>query len=331
MAADPPEQLFGRQLIRKLIPPLLLGVAAYAALLFYADAASVTQAMTRLPLSVLAVGLALSLGSFVLRGARWLLYLRVMQIRLPLVDACLVFVVGLGMSITPGKVGELLKSLLLKQHHDVPIARSMPMLFAERLTDLAALLLLGEVGLFGARFPGLAAGMGVLGLGALFALGRARWPALLIQKLVLRVPRLSRHADKLLTAQGSLYELWAPGTFVLGTALSVAAWGLQAAIIVVFSSAFGVATSVLNAAVAYSAPLLAGTLALLPGGLGLTEASMTGALRSLSGMSAADAAALTILIRGVTFWLAVVIGFTSLYVFRRLHPRAPRADAADRP
>jgi glycosyltransferase 2 family protein len=316
------DQLFGPQLIRKLVPPLLLGVVAYAVLLLYGDATAVAKGIARLPLGILALGVLLSLASFALRGLRWILYLKRMQITVPFLDVCLVFMVGLGMSITPGKLGELLKSLLLKQHHDVPIARSMPILFAERLTDLAALLVLGEVGFLWQRFPAIAVGIGVLGLGSLFALGRARWPGRLILHVVSRVPRLARYAEKLVTAQSSLYDLWAPKTFVAATALSIMAWGLQAAIIVVFSNAFGVTTSVLDAAVAYSAPLLAGTLALLPGGLGLTEASMTGALRTLSGMSAVDAAALTILIRGVTFWLAVVIGFSSLYVFRRLHREA---------
>ena len=51
------------------------------------------------------------------------------------------------MVLTPGKVGELLKSYLVKQVAGTPMARTAPIVLAERLTDGIALLLLGAAGL----------------------------------------------------------------------------------------------------------------------------------------------------------------------------------------
>ena len=49
--------------------------------------------------------------------------------------------------MTPGKVGELLKSYLLKQIRGTPISTSAPIVMAERLTDGLAMLVLASVGL----------------------------------------------------------------------------------------------------------------------------------------------------------------------------------------
>jgi uncharacterized protein (TIRG00374 family) len=76
--------------------------------------------------------------------------------------------------------------------------------------------------------------------------------------------------------------------------------------------------------VAYCAPLLAGALALVPGGLGATEASMTGVLLALggAGLSRSMAVAVTLLTRIVAFWFAVALGFAALVTWRIRRKRA---------
>jgi uncharacterized membrane protein YbhN (UPF0104 family) len=55
---------------------------------------------------------------------------------------------------------------------------------------------------------------------------------------------------------------------------------------------------------------------MLPGGLGVAEGSLTGLLVAL-GTPLPEEAAATLLVRGVTLWLAVVLGTTTLvWAFR---------------
>jgi uncharacterized membrane protein YbhN (UPF0104 family) len=70
--------------------------------------------------------------------------------------------------------------------------------------------------------------------------------------------------------------------------------------------------------VAYSAPLLGGTIVLIPGGLGATEATMTGALVALSGqaLTTSQATAIALIVRLVTFWWAIVVGAGALTFWR---------------
>ena len=55
---------------------------------------------------------------------------------------------GLIMSVTPGKVGELLKSYLVKEVTGDPVSKTAPIIFAERITDFLSLLLIAIIGAY---------------------------------------------------------------------------------------------------------------------------------------------------------------------------------------
>ena len=312
-------EVFSHQLMRKMLLPMVLAVLAYGALLLYADAGAITRQAAEVPGKVLVLATNLAVSNYVVRFFRWQYYLRCLQISVPIYDSALIFVSGFAMSITPGKMGEVIKSMLLKQAYDIPVARSAPIVLAERVTDLGGLLILGGVGLLGIAHGTWSAIASFLMVGVLFALSTSRALGTFAINTATRIGPLSRLKSKLLDVQESLLELNKPSAFALGVALSVVAWGVQCVSLSVIASGFAdVNLSLQHGLLAYSAPLLAGTLALIPGGLGVTEGSMTGALQSLGGAGAtpAVAAAITILCRLTTFWIAIALGFAALAIWR---------------
>ena len=83
--------------------------------------------------------------------------------------------------------------------------------------------------------------------------------------------------------------------------------------------------SLLGSLFAYSGPTLMGALAMLPGGLGVTEATMTGTLEALAvGLTPTTAAAVTILVRLATLWWAVLLGALALIPLRSRRDSKPR-------
>src|SRR4029077_12374559 len=111
---------------------------------------------------------------------------------------------GFVMSVTPGKVGEVFKSLLLYEARGVSIARTAPIVIAERLTDLIALVLLTAMGslAFEHGVP-IAAGGAVLVSGILVVCAyRPLGEALL--RLGERIKPIGRIAHKLREAYESL-------------------------------------------------------------------------------------------------------------------------------
>jgi uncharacterized protein (TIRG00374 family) len=314
--------VFSKELVRKALVPMGIGVLAYGALLFYADAEAITGHVSQITAAPLLASTVLALASYVVRFLRWQYYLRCLDLDVPVSESALVFTSGFAMSITPGKMGEVLKSLLLKDSRSIPVARSAPIVLTERVSDLAALLALGAAGLFAmpnGRLPAFAAIAMLLGL---YFVCTFRSLGHQLIDLASRFPRIARVRPKLEAAYSCVLELTRPLPFAIGLLLSVLAWGIASLSLNVIAWGFsGVTLSVLHGFVAFCAPLLAGALALIPGGLGVTEASMTAMLQHLGGegMTMSVAALVTLLSRLTSFWLAIGLGFLALLAWRSRH------------
>ena len=134
------------KLERRLFAGIVLAIVIYVAFALVADIRDVGASLARFRWSALAVGFALASTNYVLRVLRWLLYLDALELRIPRGRAILCFFAGFAMTISPGKIGEVLKSYLLKRSDDIPVATTAPIVIAERLTDVLALLALVVVG-----------------------------------------------------------------------------------------------------------------------------------------------------------------------------------------
>ena len=129
-----------------------LALAAGAGALFYVGFAAysgfhkVVAALAHYAWATAVGALSLAAINYLLRFVKWELYLRRLGVRIPIGDSFGIFLSGFSLTVTPGKVGEVLKSYLLRETHGVPMARTAPIVVAERLTDLVALAALALVG-----------------------------------------------------------------------------------------------------------------------------------------------------------------------------------------
>ena len=76
--------------------------------------------------------LALAAANYLVRFVRWQYYLRVLALKVPVGESFLVVLGGFALTVTPGKLGEAVKALLLRQSRGIPAARTAPHLKAER-------------------------------------------------------------------------------------------------------------------------------------------------------------------------------------------------------
>ncbi len=310
-----------KKLWHRLILVTLIAVAMYAAFSIYADVGKLGDRMSRFAPGAIVAALALALGNYVLRFGRWHVYLGIVGVKAPLPTSALVFVAGFAMSVTPGKVGELLKALLLKEAAGSDPARVAPVVVAERLTDLLALVLLGIAGVaaYGVALPVVAVAAGITLAGVIVLTWRRAAHAVIA--LVAKIPRLGRIAPRLLESYDHLGKLVRPGHLVWATLVGVVAWLCEclgfALIVAAFPGAdvpMGLATLI------YAVTTVAGVVS--PGGLLVTESSMTLLLVTAGkGLDQAAAVAATILTRLCTLWFAVLLGLIALLVLRRLKPR----------
>ncbi|HET9991251.1 MAG TPA: lysylphosphatidylglycerol synthase transmembrane domain-containing protein, partial [Kofleriaceae bacterium] len=266
---------------------------------------------------VAAIGLALA--NYVLRFVRWQVYLSRQDVSVPLASSALVFGAGLSLSITPVKLGELVKSLLLRDMHDVPAPRTAPIVVAERVTDLVALLALAVIGVavYGVD-PTLVAIAGVLIACGLLLLAWPR-PTRALIDLVTRPAKLQRLRAPLVEALDNLVALCRPVPLIVATAIAIPAWACECVGFALICNAFpGMHVALGLAMVIYAGTTIAGALSFLPGGLGVTEGAMTLALVSgAAHFDRSSAVAATLLTRLATLWFAVALGLVFLALARR--------------
>jgi glycosyltransferase 2 family protein len=312
--------MFPTDLGRKVVPVVAGAVLLYIGFFVFADANSTFREMSRVgpPAVMLAIGV--SIVSFVVRAVRWHWLVLQVGARVPFVDNLLVSFSGLAMTITPGKAGEVLKSLMLKEAFSVAVAQTAPLLLLERLGDLLAVVILTGLALTAVPGAGLAAALvtfaGALGTGLAMALP---WLLGRIPERWLTAKFIRARREKAARAIDALRGSFQPRPFLVALSLSIAAWSIQSLTVWIFAESYASGQVSLGAGVvAYCAPLLAGALALIPGGLGATEASMAGVLMLLTKppIALSAAAALTILVRLVTFWLAIGLGLLAMAAWR---------------
>ena len=307
----------------------IFGFAVVIALALFGDARTLAKHLGSFATFALVPALGLVTVSYFIRVIKWEVYLVRLGIRLPVVESWLTFFGGMVMSISPGKVGEVLKSFILRARHGLEVHRTAPVVVAERLTDLVAVIVLAAWGVAnreaGVWVVGLSAAVVVIGLGVLAhpATGKAA------AAVARRGGRLSRWADAIAHGLESMRQLLAPRTLVSTTALSVGAWVLECIATWLILSAFpNVQLDLATATFIFAFSTLAGAVSMLPGGLGLTEGSMIALLTTgFDVMPTIEmATAATLVVRFCTLWYGVVLGAISLWWLHR-RPLGARSEA----
>jgi uncharacterized membrane protein YbhN (UPF0104 family) len=245
-----------------------------------------------------------------LRFARWQWMLCCLGARVPIADSFAIFMAGLGLLPTPGKIGVAARSFLL-EHHGVPIRASLAAYFAERLFDLAGLFLLAAI-FYRGPLSGALTFVAVTGVVCIALLARypnppvhaLRWSVSRWPKVVAAV----NAAAGLLHAAARLLAFPKALTFVLlGVAANVAVgllvWGILAELSVPVSAGTGIG------GVAFAH--LTGSASMAPGGLGGFEVALLLDL-AYAGVEGDDALVVVTCVRIVTLWGAVVVGLPLL-------------------
>jgi uncharacterized protein (TIRG00374 family) len=298
---------------RRLIGALALGAVAsvfvYAIVAFATDAQHVAAAIVAFPWPTTLAMVALMTASLAVRAVRfrWLVGLAGAPLRAG--DALYTQLSGTTMTLTPGKVGEILKAWLAKRFADLPISRGLAVVFTERVADLIAVLVLTAGGLAVLRtgLLGLAVAAAVVAVGTVVAASE-RFHRFALRFVESR-PWARRHHASAEAIFATLRVTLSPGPLLGAVTLAAVAWGLEGLAFALCLRVLGfTGLAVMPEVALYAASTVVGALVFLPGGIGLTEASLAGLL-VLAGASGTVATTATVLIRLVTLWWPVALGW----------------------
>jgi uncharacterized protein (TIRG00374 family) len=297
------------------IPTVVFSAAFYVALSFYGDWEKIVALFRSFELSVVPLLLLLSLANYFTRFLKWHYYLRTVTKDVSFGESFLVFHSALALSFSPGKVGDLIKSLFLKESHNLEISKTASIVLVERITDFTSLLLISVAGAFAYNYGRDA----VLTVSLFF----------LILIVLLSVPSLGKKIISIFgkveflkkalapfeTAYETSNQLLAPSRLITMTLLSLLAWFFECLGFYIILINFKVQISLFGASFIYAFSTIIGAVTMAPAGIGFTEGSLTFLLMEYGSPKDAAVAA-TLLVRLVTLWFAVVVGLANLFAYK---------------
>lgn len=299
-------------LARRLSAGLVFGFLVFLALILLGDIRQVGQRVQTFQWSLYPLALLLTLFNYTLRFVKWHYYLgQIGASGLTVRESARLFVAGFPLAVTPGKVGEALKAVWLKQKYQVPVARGIAVVLAERISDGLGVLALSTLGVIAYPQYWPAFAIILAGLLAIILISQIRPLALGLLAFGERLPLVQRFIHPLREFYEGSFALFRPKSTLIAVGLGTISWlgegigfylilvglgippGWQPLSIAVFVLAFST---------------VVGAVSTLPGGLGAAEASIAGMLALLLGLPGDLAATATLLIRFATLWFGVSLG-----------------------
>lgn len=330
-----------RKYRNQIILGLLISVAIYVLVLIVFDSqgqstAGVAEALAQFPVAGLFVVALAQTGTFFTRFFTWQYYMGVVgaHSKMSLGDSALIFVTGFVMVVSPGKAAELLKAVLVKVKTDVPVARTVPVIVAERVVDgLSVLALLTLTLIVSGDLLDLGdyydfsrtivfSSSAFIGFALVAVQVRPLGNAVL--RVIASLPFIRRAHHWFTDLYESAREIFSPRHVAVTAIFGFGTYGFTALAFILTLAAFGLPLSLtlcLQATFIVGVGTAIGALSFIPNGAGITEFSQAAMLMAIVAPSHPEltvgVAAAAALIEGFFHkWYRVIVGLGITFIFR---------------
>jgi len=252
--------------------------------------------------------LVLSLVNYLARGMRWRIYTRALTIPTGLLQDFRHYLGGFALTITPGRIGELIRLRWINLDTGTPLEKVAPLVLVDRAADLVSVALVLALAT-ALTAGGLAGALPVVVIAIAVAIF-ATQPRLLAWgitrgwKMFGRLPRLF---GGLRRAARQLHVFAKANIILPALLLGGLGWFAEGYAFYLLLDWLGAEISLWMAVAIFLFAMLGGGATGLPGGLGGAEAALIGLL-ALQGVPLEISLPATAIIRLTTLWFAILIG-----------------------
>ena len=296
----------------RIIWVVIASVGLYGVFLFFSDFNIISEQISNFKYEFLPLILLLVSISWTPLLVRWQILLKKNDINIPIKKSFLLFLGGMSMSITPGHVGELIKSQLMKTIYNIPRTKTAPIIFVEKFYDLTGAIIASIIGII---ILGMDASLILISVSILIVIIFLIYYRPIFEFILKRVTKtkfFSKYSENLSDSYEIVRNSTTPQISSISFGLSVLYWIIISVAVHFILLSFGIESiSILKTISIYSSSVVIGAISFIPGGLGITEGSLIG-LFSLEGIDVSLALILSVMIRILTMWYSVSIGFICL-------------------
>ncbi|SHJ98965.1 conserved hypothetical protein [Geosporobacter subterraneus DSM 17957] len=299
------------KLKKNLFISLVIGIVVFAGLSIYSDANSLIEVFAGFDYRYLPFILILAPLNYLFRFVKWSYYLHLIDAKVDKKESFYIFISGLCMTVTPGKVGEFFKSYLLKDRAGIPVSSTAPLVMGERLTDGISMLILASLGTIAFNYGKAALVLVLIGMVGFVAVVQS--PSL-VHRLLWRlekIPFLTRFGKAMENFYDKTYIIFQLKPLLFAIGIGTVSWFFEGLVIYLTVKAMGIELSLLASVFVVSFSTIVGAVSMMPGGLFAAEGSIVGLLVMMD-LPKDVAVATTIITRFSTLWLGVGIGLLGL-------------------
>lgn len=296
----------------KIVLIIVISIAIYASFLFFSDYNSISQNVNHFKMEYSIPILLLVASSWIPLILKWDFLLKKNSIDIPFKTNVLIWLSGSALSITPGQVGELIKSQLLKNIFNIPRSKTAPIIFVDKFYDLTGAIIASIIGIIILDIDLRLIIISVIILGVIFFLIYYRPLFEFFLKKVTKLKLFSKYSENITESYEIVKNSTTYKTASISISLSVIYWITIASSVYLILLAFDIhSINFLQSIATYPASVLIGVASFIPGGVGVTEGSLAG-LFVIQGVDISLALIVSIFIRIFTLWFSVSVGFIGL-------------------
>jgi len=292
---------------------VVFAVIVYLIILLFSDFPTLVQNFKTIKMEYVYLAILVVYVSLIVTGIRWYLMIRDLGIVVNFKSSMLVYLCGNAFALSPGRLGEVLRSFYLKRLCNVPVSKTAPTIIVERFFDVFAILVIALSAnlILGVNHEIIIFGYIVLG-GFLILIYQKKY-----LKKILEQTKKIRFCGKISTmfleSLDIIYILLKPKIFVKIFFLSIVSWIIESLVVYFALKAFSIDLSIIKSIFIQVISTLVGSATFLPGGIGVTEGGLIG-LFLLEGIPYNDAIGPVLLVRLIVLWSITIVGIIINFV-----------------
>ena len=283
-------------------------IVLYIVFLIVSDFSVIREKIFDFKTDYLPIILLLAPLSWVIVFFRWHFLLKNSNIIIPKKENFKIYMAGYAMSVTPGKVGELIKSQFLKSKYGVSRKNTLPIIISEYFYHMVGVLVVSIIGVYYFEFSLyiiiLTSALIIITLTIISS-------ETFFKKFVNLISKrnfLKKYVSPISDSHIILKKSTRGKIFIISSVLSIAFWLTEVLIVYFVFLSFNILNfEFFKIAAIYTTSLILGMLSFLPMGVGVVEGSLAGFL-NYEGIDISIALTLVILSRIFTRWYGVIVG-----------------------
>jgi glycosyltransferase 2 family protein len=301
----------------KLIIFVVVIIIFYITILIISDINKISEQISNIQLIYLPIIFSLTGFQLIILGIKYHRILQKLGINISLNESVKIFISGISLIATPGGAGTAIKSHILKKKYDIPISKTLPIIFMERLTELIGTLIVLSLFFY---WTNLYESLLAIILGFIFSFimyllisnNKIFNSLKIFLNKINKIRKLSSSIDD---SKESFLILRKKNIF-----LEMIGWSFIAKLSYFFAIYFifislNIDLGFLLSGQIYHTSLVLGSLSFLPSGIIITESTMIAILLN-HGVDFSLATLLVIFTRLVTTWTSTLLGIITLKIIQ---------------